>query len=290
MLIKDNYKFILIILFSLAIIINNLILPYNLPIPGWDLPVGWDYEMYFKPAAQEALLGHNPLESVKYYFSPPWLLLFTIPLSFLPNNLSVSLLLVVSFFSFYTVAKKLGAKEYVAFLILLSPPILLSSFVGNFDWLVALGLIAPPWLGVILLLLKPQAGALVVLYLVLDIFRKEGIRGVIKTLTPLALILVISFILYSFWPAQTVNASLTAWNSSPFPTFLPIGLVLFAEAIQKNKQNLALVSTIFFSPFLHSLSFGVPLLGLLPSSINVVVGVIGLWLVEILMRVNWLGI
>jgi hypothetical protein len=155
-----------IVILSAALIIGAAILIF--------LPYGIDWSMYFRPAARAMLSGESPY-AVQGFYNPPWALVPLLPLALLPESLGRALLFLISFGSMFFIIRRLGARGLVgvtAFLV--SLPVAFGLFNGNIDWLVMLGFLLPPRVGMLFVCLKPQVGAAVIFSGVLKPSAAEG--------------------------------------------------------------------------------------------------------------------
>jgi hypothetical protein len=263
------------ILLALLSILLSFIFPLFLP---WFTR---DWGAFFRPAAILFLTGHSPY-IVDGFYSPPWLLLLISPLAFLPAQLGCSIVFLLTLFSFAFVAYKLGATKWLILLFVITPHVLKIGLNGNVDWLVALGSLLPPQFGLFLVTVKPQLGLPVVLFWLWQVWSFGGFKKVFFTFAPLLVVTIFSFAFYGLWPLRFSNVASETWNIAPWPYMLPVGLALLISSIRKNKIHASFLSAPFLSPYMVVFSMPVVVLGLLPSKLEFIAGIIGLWLLQLI--------
>jgi hypothetical protein len=146
-----HWQFILHILpltFGAGLVVVVYLVLFN----TWGVDqLGHDFRLYFQPA----VLSGAPY-SVEGFYSPPWLLALYAPFAFLPVGVDIAALMVVSLTGWTYALHRLHATPLVIVLMLLTPHLQLSVLLGNYDFLIPLGLLLPPWLGLFLVLAKPR--------------------------------------------------------------------------------------------------------------------------------------
>lgn len=165
---------------------------------------------------------------------------------------------------------------------LFSPPVLFDLFEANINWLIILGFLLPPRIGLFLVLLKPQMGIAVALYWFIETWHQHGIKEVLKIFAPVSIAFIVSFLIYGFWPLNTTSILDVGWNTSLWPLSLPIGMVLFAIALRTRQVKLAYMVSPFISPYVAGHSWSVAIFGLMPNLEYIVISVIGFWLALII--------
>src|SRR5512135_1583531 len=168
------------------------------------VPAAVDWHTAFRPAALAVLQGHSPYE-VDGYFNPPWAILPLIPLAVLPEPVGRVLLVVVTLVAFTFVARRLGGSNVATIALLLSPLVMHEVLNGNIDWLAAMGLVLPVWIGLFFVVIKPQIGIAVVIYWAYASWRNGGIKGLIRTFAPVTVAYGLSILLFGPWPLRAAQ-------------------------------------------------------------------------------------
>jgi len=244
------------------------------------LPPAVDWHLFFRPAAQELLHLRSPY-SVQGFPMPPWMLLPVLPLALLPENIGGALFLLLNLMVFVYSAYRLGATTTTMVVFLLSPPVLHSLLNGNVDSFVVLGFVLPPPIGLFFLSIKPQIGAGVALFWLVEAWRTGGLREVFKTFTPVAIAWLASILVFGFWFLNWENKVDLWWNASAWPLSIPVGLALLVAAVRKRKMEFAMPAAPCLSPYvlLHAWSGALAALMTLPA--EMIAAVAGLWIIVI---------
>ncbi|HEX2697900.1 MAG TPA: hypothetical protein VHM28_09340 [Anaerolineales bacterium] len=241
------------------------------------VPPAIDWTTTFRPAALALLSGESPYGRF-YFVQPPWILLPLIPLALLPESVGRVMLLFCGLTSYAFVAHRLNAKPIAIVFLLLSPLVMHVLLNGNMDWLAILGFILPPQLGLFFISMKPQIGIAVGPFWLIETWRQGGWRLVVKTFTPFAITLFLSFIVFGFWPNYSFSVIGVWYNASLWPMSIPVGLALFVASIRKQKIEYAMAASPCLSPYLLFYSWGGALLSIISSIPETVAAVIGLWI------------
>lgn len=262
---------ILVLVIPLLIWVTSLILENNAWINGHD------WLDYFRPASLAMLRGQTPYTYPVY--NPPWVLALLAPLALLPDNLSVASIVLLSYLSYALVIARLKVDKW-NFLIFLANPALFEEIMqSNIDWIVPLGLAFPPQIGLFFVLAKPQIGAGVALFWLVEAYRSGGTRQVIKTFLPVTIAFALSFALYGFYFLNGTEVLAADWNKSFFPYAVPLGLFLMYYSLKKRDVFPALASAIFLSPYFAPQSLSVPIFGTVKSRWLLVGAVVVSWVV-----------
>lgn len=265
-----------IVLIGLAIILLGLLFWFAYLY----LPIGGDWAKAFRPATFYWLRGGSPYDIYSFY-NPPWLLILLTPFALMPERIGSILICGMGIVSYAILLRKLNANLLTTTVFLFSPPVLQDLLTSNINWLVLLGYLMPPSIGLFFVLLKPQVGFAVAIYWLVEAWQKGRIRQVLKTFMPVTLVTLLSFVIYGFWPAKAPNLSDAYWNVSLWPLSIPIGLVLLAIAFRRKQIRYAYMVSPFFSPYVGAYSYVTTLLGLVPSTLETIVAVVGLWIAMI---------
>jgi hypothetical protein len=197
------------------------------------LPVTYmDWMEFLRPAAVEWWAPFRP-----GVFNPPWLFVLLHPLTWLDPRLGAGLLLVISLVivgAYMRSAKK-------ALIVACSAPMIVMITLGQIDALILLGLVIPSEIGLLWLLMKPQGVYLAAL-------RRMNLRS----LTIVALIFVLSLLLWGFWwqdiaPLRSLfNGS---HNASFFPYTIPLGIIPLYVGLKRKSDALLCMASLCFCPY-----------------------------------------
>jgi hypothetical protein len=240
--------------------------------------MGYDYHTYFRPA----VLNGAPY-SIEGFYSPPWLLALYAPFTLLPAGFDIVALIFAALTGWVYALRRLHATSQVIVLLLLTPNLQLSVLLGNHDFLIPLGLVLPPWLGLFLVLAKPQIGFGIALFWAAEAWRRGGFHELVRLLAPIVVVSILAMIPYGFWPLAMLGAPQTAWNISPFPLLVPVGLILLYRGIRYRRVEFSILAAPFLAPYVGVNSLPVVLVGLLPSRVEMLIAIAGLW-------VHWFSI
>lgn len=244
------------------------------------LPQAIDWHGAFRPATLEILHGRSPYNA-DGFFNPPWVAIFLIPYAILPESIGRAAMALTSLVVYSLVAHRLGAKKITISFLLLSPPVLHGIINGNIDWLVVLGFILPPWIGLFFLSVKPQIGLAVMIFLGVSTWREKGAKKVLATFAPLFGISLISLLLYGPWFLSIQRDLNLIANTSLWPLSIPVGLALLVSAIRKKDDRYAMVASPNLSPYVNLHSWIGAMLAFSSSTLETITIVIGLWIVVV---------
>lgn len=260
-------KFILLII--LVVLLVFIIANY--------VPYGVDWRNVFRPASRALIRLQSPF-SISGYFNAPWAVILLIPLALLPESVGYALLVLLSLAGFAYTAHRLGGKQLAVVAILLSPPVLHSLLNGNIDALTVIGFVLPPQIGLFFVLIKPQIGIAVALYWVIEAWRTNKLTEIIRVFGPVAIVLLVSFLLFGLWPLQFEQEIDLWWNASLWPASIPVGLVLIVVAIRRRRMEFAMAASPCLSPYVLLHAWVGALLGVVSRLPETIAAVIGLWL------------
>lgn len=272
---KDITRKQLLLAGALTILVIGLI-----AIMSMYLPQAVDWHGAFRPATLEILHGRSPFNANGFYHAP-WSLIPLIPLAVLPEPIGRALLVLISLASYAFVAHKLGAKPIAIVFLLVSPPVLHLIINGNLDWMAAIGFILPPQWGLFFIAIKPQMGLAVAPFWLIEVWRRGGLKLVIKTFAPFTVVLLLSFVLFGLWPLGATRATDLWWNASLWPVSIPVGLALFVASIRMRKIEYAMAASPCLSPYVLLHSWIGALLAIVSSVPETIAAVIGLWIAVI---------
>ena len=171
---------------ALGIVAVACVLPVVLSAAYVTLPTSSDWNTTFRPATLELLAGRTPYR-IRGFYNAPWLLIPLVPLAALPPQLSRAVLFVVTLVVYGYVAVRLGARPAALVAFLLSYPMFRCVAYGQIDWLVSLGFILPPQIGLFFALAKPQIGLAPAVFWLTEAWRTGGIWEVVRVFGPVLL-------------------------------------------------------------------------------------------------------
>lgn len=237
----------------------------------------YDWEQIFRPAAL-ALFNGTPMPDG--FYSPTWVLFPLIPFALLPYETGRTLMLLCAVTSFAYVAYRMGANKIGIIAFLLSPLVIISLFQGNVEWLVLLGLVTAPPIGILLMLVKPQMTIIAILFLAWRAWK--GNRVIRWFFLPA---FAIAAMVTSGWLDTLERYSHSALiNNSLFPLSIIVGLPVVVYAFRESKYNLAVAASPCFAQTLSQQSWVISLLAIVKSTPELVAAVIGLWLFALIVH------
>ena len=243
----------------------------------WAYPYGGDWMRYFRPAIVTLFSGVSPY-IITGFFSPPWVPVLLSPFALLSPGAGAVAIAIVGLSSWIFAMRRLGASVLVITMMLMTPNLLWGTTYANIDWMIPLGLVLPPQVGLFFVLAKPQAGVGIALFWLFEAWRRGGFREVMRVFAPIAIVSLAFLIPFGFWPLNLFNATAKYWNISPFPYLVPVGLIFLYRAIRDKQQGLAILAGPFISPYVTVLNLPVAILGLLPSQVETIIAILGLWI------------
>lgn len=249
-------------------------------LAGYFLPPAVDWRYVFRPGALSLLAGQSPYAAVERQSAAPWALLALIPLAVLPEALGRGLLFVISLGAFAYAAMRLGAKRISLAFLLLSPPVLHGLLNGNIDWIVVLGCVLPPPIGMFLIAVKRQIGIGVAIYWLVEAWRTGSWRSLVRLAAPIGAAYLLSFLIFGFWPATfaSIAESSASWNASLWPYSIPVGLALLIYALRQRNRRAAMASSPCLSPYVLFHSWAIVVIAIVNSEPETVAVVVGLWI------------
>jgi len=244
---------------------------------SYTLPPAIDWHNTFRPAAREVLAGRSPF-NIDGFLNAPWAILPLLPLALLPENVGRALLLIMSLLALAYTAHRLKAQPLALGVFLVSPPVLHGLLNGNIDWLAAFGFILPPQIGLFFIVIKPQVGAAVGLFWLVEAWRKGKFWEIVRVFGPATLALLLSLVIFGLWPLRYPRQLGEWWNASLWPMSIPVGLALLIASIRKCKIEYAMGASPCLSPYVLFHSWVGALLAIVSSLPETLAAVAGLWL------------
>jgi hypothetical protein len=216
--------------------------------------IGADWRLYFQPATMEVLHGRTPY-AIEGFYNPPWVTIPLLPLATLPLDWSIPIMMTLNLAAWTYTAMRLGMKSFIILPFIIFSGAMINSTIGNLDGLLSLGLFLPPPLAVLVVMIKPQIGAPIVLFWSMRILLDRGTLklkfiNMAKLLAPFALLMVLSFVLYGTWFIQGADAVGKSWNTSPWPRLIPLGVSLLVLSIYTKDLRWALAAIPYVTPYL----------------------------------------
>jgi hypothetical protein len=246
---------------------DSLMLSQGLAIIWWAvslwfqslnlIPVWHDQRSTFTQLS--AHLGDPYL--VSGFVNPPWTGILLAPFGWLPLPLATLVQLCLYFAILTGVIFKFGGNRQTMLIALTSFVALDAALELNIDWLVCLGLLVPPAFSGPFLLIKPQNA--------LGYWLSFKRRELVHTLLVVLVLLVISLLLWGFWPLQMLEAIRTntlgrSYNLAPlallpWPIAVAIGLSLSWVAFRRHDPVLSILAWLFFIPYITLYALLLPL-------------------------------
>lgn len=224
----------------------------------WD-----DWNAYFRPATLAMLSGRSPYGSG--FYNAPWSLLPFIPIALLPYPVSRFAFFLLSTAGFAYLIRSLTNNPLSIILFMTSVPVVFCLNDGTLDWITMLGFVAPAPFALILASIKPQIGAGIAVFWLVESWRKGGARLVFWNFLPVILLLTASFIFYGPWILNVSILMDINWNLSIFPYTIPVGLYLLIVSIVRRDPRPAMASGILLSPYFTIATFSPLLIALLET-------------------------
>lgn len=199
----------------------------------------YDWSMFFRPAAEAVFHRVSPY-SVSGFYSPPWVALGFVPLALLPNIIAHAILPLMAIAAWIAVARHLGATPFAMALLLVSPPVFISIYNGQLEWLVFMSLLLPARWGLLLVAVKPQVGLGIAVWFIAEAWREGRWRQVRKLLGPVSVALGASVALFGWWMFNAMELTNSTQNVSVWPFGVPVGLALLAQSVRRRDIRWAL--------------------------------------------------
>jgi len=196
-------------------------------------------------------------------FNPPWtFVLLAILFPPIPLRLGLLRLTTLIVFGALIYARAPRHKIFLTALLLTSAPVLYLVANANIDFFAALSFliagVSPAW-ALPLALIKPQSGALAGVAWLRKAWDTGRLSGVVRFAAPTAILLLVSFEVWGWWPADAWRAASgmeggaglmrATWNSSPFPWGIPVGVYLIWRAWQDGEDAFGAAASLLLSPY-----------------------------------------
>ncbi len=228
-----------------------------------------DFYVNFYPAARSVLSGHSPYETITN--SPPWGIIPILPFALLPPVPAHGLYFAACLFVLVYIAWRLKASPLTIVAFILSPTTMGALLVGNLDPMIVSGMLFPPMLGLLILLIKPQIGTGVALYYLIDYLRERKFLQAVIIFVPVTAAYILTLLIFPEWLARISTLPSNGWNRSLFPYSIPLGLFLVWLALRRRNPYFALAAAPFLAPYHAFYTYAVVQLGLLHEDVERVV-------------------
>ena len=258
-----NKTVIAIVLISIAVIALFASVVYAMGLTKF---IGVDWWKHFMPATASLVSGGDPYQVTGFY-SPPWLLAFLLPFAYLPIEVSTPIIFILNTIGFTWFAYKAGVNKYAILPLFVFSGALMNAVKGNLDGILLFSFYVPPWLGILILMTKPQIGIPVILCYFLSIVTTGGrgmdkARYILKISMPFIIINILSLALFGDWYSHAGSVIGRPWNTSIlWPFGVPAGLFLIWHGVKNRNINYALLSIPFMSPYIASTTWALVFLG-----------------------------
>jgi hypothetical protein len=239
-----------------------------------------DFTCFYQ--AGSAIASFQSPYSVECYYSPVWVALLFSPLSVFTREIAYRIYAAILFGSYIFIIWKISKQDLLVSLIAcFSPFVFMTMQYGNIDWLVLLGLISPKFLGIWLILTKPQMGFTLAIVWAWKIYKEQGVRAFFVTFTPVTLGLLVSLLLGMRLPNPE---SLSTWSADIWPFGLFLGIPALVIAIQKKDEYLGLATSPLLTPYIGPMSWAAILPIAMQRRKYITVAVVLSWLLIIIWR------
>ncbi len=226
-----------------------------------------DYFVNFYWPIRNDLFGH-PLYESEHYVNAPWGIIPLVPFALFPPNVAHGLYFATCLYILAYIAWRLHAGPLAIAAFMLSPTAIGALLVGNVDPLLISGMLFPPVIGLLILMIKPQIGAGVALYYLIEYVRKKRWLEGLKTFSPVAAGYGLGLILLPIWYVRMLGIPANVWNRTLFPYAIPLGVLFLALALRHRNPYFALASGAFFVPYLTFYTYIIVQIGLLHEDVE----------------------
>jgi hypothetical protein len=271
---------------SRILVVSLVAIAFVIAVSLVKLPGGVDWYESIRPATETLLSLGSPYSSergINISATAPWGLLLLSPLLAFSPDAGRSLFLVVSLVGFVIALRRMKASAAALVFFLLSPPVLHSLLNANIDWLPILGFTLRPCYGIFLVSLKPQMGSCVIVFWIIQVWSRGGLKAVLREFSPFAAALLLSAVIYGPWfleAARIADYSQT-WNASLWPMSIPVGLLLLTDALRRSRVKSAYAAAPCLSPYVLFHAWSGALSALADNALYMFVTVVGLWILVV---------
>jgi hypothetical protein len=197
------------------------------------MPVTYDdWVRFLRPAARR---WRRPY--VRGAYNPPWLFLFLHPLAVLPERVGAGVLMVLSL----GIVAAYTRTPWKTLLVGVSAPMVSLFTLGQVDTLMLAGLMAPGWVGMPLLMTKPQG-----------VFLSALCRIDARAVVSVALVLMLSVLVWGRWWEHALDGTRVVGSKhdvSPFPFGIPAGILALWFGLRQRSDALLCLASLCFTPY-----------------------------------------
>ena len=246
-----------------------------------------DWDDCFRPGTLYLIAGRNP-HTIQNCNFMTWALFPLVPIALLPPIIGRALLSSIAIVSYFLVARKMGASLLVAIVMVLNPLYFIHNIIDpNVDWLIAIGYILPPQIGLFFCLIKPQLSIGLILFWLVEAYMSGGIKRVLHIFSPAVGLFGLTLIIYGpYFLTFSELLHNPGWNLSFWPYSIVIGIVMLILSFKKHNSGNAIISGPFFSPYMGYYSWPIAVLGLLPHRKIIAVSITILTFIILVLAVN----
>lgn len=218
-----------------------------------DLVAVWYEQKYVFTEVGSHVFNPYRLER---FVNPPWAAVFLAPFALPPLEVAVLLQLCLYFCLLTLIIYKYGGNRTGVFLTLTSFMAMDNALELGIDWLPAIGLLMPPALSGVFLLVKPQ----IALGVGMTYTRRQILQGGVFML----IFLLVTLLIWGYWPDEMQSAvqrytyddqPTNPYNIAPsavlpWPVSYLIGLTLGWTAFKRKDAALSILAWLFFVPYI----------------------------------------
>ena len=242
-----------------------------------------DWRSNYLPTVQDLLRGNSPYIGHSA-FNPFWTYILLVPFSLLPPVLGHVAIGITCMVVFGFVGYRLGAKPLPLAMLIFTPQLIFLSRNGGIDWMVVLGFILPPQIGLFFVLIKPQIGICVAVFWLIEAWRKGKLREVFRVFTPICVGYTVGYAIFgidAIWRGSQFIGTEYPWDATTFPFTIPIGLVLLVFAIRSRDLKFAIPASPFIAPYVAFYSWPASLLSIVSEPWLMAAAWFGMWITTI---------
>jgi hypothetical protein len=241
-----------------------------------------DFNAFYQAGAA-VLHGQSPY-TVPGFYNPIWVALLFAPFALFSRALAYRIYAAIIFGASFFILWRLSQKHIgITLIAAFSPFFFMTMQYGNIDWLVLLGLLCPPALGIWLILVKPQMGAPLALLWAWKLYREKGLWKTLLFFLPVTLAYALSFIIGMRLPDVSV---MMGWSAGVWPYGLILGIPLYLWAFKKRDELLALAATPFLEPYFGPMSWMIVLPKAMKNYWTISLATVFSWAIVLIWRFN----